>query len=485
MSPLRPIARRALAAQSDERLVRLLREGHEPAFEEIVRRYRSSLVAFATAIVSHSRAEDVVQTSLAKAHRAMLADSRDINLKPWLFTIVRNSALNTIRAEPLAEELLDSSSTVPGPAETAEQNDELERLVEAICALPAAQRQALVKRELEGEGHGEIAAQFGTTSTAVRGLIFRARTSLRDAVGAILPIPVLRMLLAEGPAAAGVAGGTAASTGVSAAVLGGAGAKGGTVIAAAIVALGTGIAVERGHRGTDDPATGAGNRAAVVRSADSSPSPEQVGASSSPAAISAEETSASGDGATDGDSDGATLSSSDDDPRADGGGSSGEGSQGAPGSGESDPGGGSGAQPGGSGSGIPGGGSDSGEGVGSGGPGGGSGPGSGVGSGGPGGGSGSGGPGSGGSSGSGGPGGSQGGPSGSPGGHGGNPGGGAPSGASGPGGGYPPTSGSDTGTSGGAGSSGGGSGPGGGATVADPDQADGTGDGSLVTPGSD
>lgn len=266
MSPLRPIARRALAAQSDERLVRLLREGHDPAFEEIVRRYRPSLVAFATAIVSHSRAEDVVQNSLEKAHRALLGDSRDVALKPWLFTIVRNGALNTIRAEPLAEELISATSTVPGPAELAEQNDELERLVDAIVALPAAQRQALVKRELEGEGHGEIAAQLGTSATAVRGLIFRARTSLRDAVGAILPLPVLRMLLTEGSA---VAGGTAAvGGGAGAAVLGGAGAKGGTVIAAAIVALGTGIAVERnrgsGERGGND------GRAVAARSADTS-----------------------------------------------------------------------------------------------------------------------------------------------------------------------------------------------------------------------
>ena len=245
MSPLRPIARRALAAQSDERLVRLLREGHEPAFEEIVRRYRSPLVAFATAIVSHSRAEDVVQASLEKAHRALLADSREVALKPWLFTIVRNGALNTIRAEPRAEELVAATSTVPGPSELAEQREDLDRLVEAIIALPAAQRDALVKRELEGEGHGEIAAQLGTSATAVRGLIFRARTSLRDALGAVVPLPVLRLLLTEGPT---VAGGAAAGGGVSAAVLGGAGAKGGTVIAAAIVALGTGIAVDHGSR---------------------------------------------------------------------------------------------------------------------------------------------------------------------------------------------------------------------------------------------
>lgn len=463
MSPLRPIARRALAAQSDDRLVRLLREGHEPAFEEIVRRYRGPLVAFATAIVSHSRAEDVVQSSLEKAHRALLEDSREVTLKPWLFTIVRNGALNTIRAEPLAEELVNVTSTVPGPAELAEQNDELERLVDAICALPAAQRQALVKRELEGEGHGEIAAELGTSATAVRGLIFRARTTLRDAVGAVVPLPVIRMLLTEGTAAAG---GAAASSGVSAAVLGGAGAKGGTVIAAAIVALGTGIAVERGHRGQDRPDGGGG--AAVVQTAGNEGASGGTGSIETTADSAAEGSTGTGASiepseATVGrrDSDGASF---DDDG---GSGSTGStGSSGSPGpsgpSGDSGEGGGTGSDPGEGGPGTSGGGS------GHGGPGGGdsgsSGPGGGLGPGdGP---SGSGGsPGSGGHS---GPDGSGSGPggdgSGGPGGSG---------GFSGPGG----AGGSGTGSSGG---SGGGSGPGG------PGQS-GSGEGSAppAPPGGD
>lgn len=251
-TPLRPIARRALAAQSDERLVKLVREGHEPAFEEMVRRYRGPLVGFAAAIVSADGAEDVVQASLEKAHRALLADSREITLRPWLFAIVRNGALNAIRGEPRVDELGDAMATSAGPSEIAEQRGDLDRLVVAMCALPEAQRQALVKRELEGVGHGEIAAQLGTTANAVRGLIFRARTGLRDALGAAVPLPLLRTLLTEAPAA-GVAGG-GAGAGAAALIGGGSAAKGGAAIAAAVVALGTGIAIDQG-RG-DEPSRG-------------------------------------------------------------------------------------------------------------------------------------------------------------------------------------------------------------------------------------
>ena len=253
LQPLKPIARRALSAQSDERLVRLVREGHDPAFEEIVRRYRGPLVGFATAIVSANGAEDVVQASLAKAHSALLDDSREINLRPWLFAIVRNGALNAVRGEPRVDELDEALATHSNPSDLAEQRDDLNRLVVAMCALPEAQRQALVKRELEGIGHGEIAAQLGTTATAVRGLIFRARTQLRNAVGSLVPLPILRALLAQGTtaSAAGAAGGMAGG-GASAALLGSAGAKGGVVLAAAVLAVGSGIALEKRERGHGD-----------------------------------------------------------------------------------------------------------------------------------------------------------------------------------------------------------------------------------------
>ena len=266
---LMPIARRALATQSDERLVALVRDGHDPAFEEIVRRYRGPLVAFATAIVSHHRAEDVVQVSLTKAHQALLVPDREINLRPWLFTIVRNGSLNVIRDEPISGEIAPDFAGGVGPEAIAEQHDELDRLVLAICALPTPQREALVRRELGGAGHADIAAQLGTSATAVRGLIFRARTTVRDAVGALIPLPLMRHLLLEAPqasAATSAAGaGAAASAGAGTAMIGAAGAKGGVALTAAVLALATGVAIERG-RGERD---GERAEAAQVRADDS------------------------------------------------------------------------------------------------------------------------------------------------------------------------------------------------------------------------
>ena len=120
-----PLAGLALRCQSDSRLAALAREGQARAFEEIVRRYREPLVSFATAIVPAHRAEDVVQEALAKAHAALMASDSEIKLKPWLYTIVRNRALNDLRDEPIHEHLDESFDGVPQPPDVAAGHEQL------------------------------------------------------------------------------------------------------------------------------------------------------------------------------------------------------------------------------------------------------------------------------------------------------------------------------------------------------------------------
>ena len=66
MSPR--VSIRLLATQPDERLVALARDGHERAFEALVRRYRRPLLRYCQRLrLSDARAEDVVQQALTKA----------------------------------------------------------------------------------------------------------------------------------------------------------------------------------------------------------------------------------------------------------------------------------------------------------------------------------------------------------------------------------------------------------------------------------
>jgi RNA polymerase sigma factor (sigma-70 family) len=228
------LARAAMRCQPDSRLVGLLREGHDPAFEEIVRRYRRSLVKFAAGIVPEHYAEDVVQESLTKAHTALGRGDADINLGPWLYTIVRNRALNALRDEPAHEHLDENFDGVPQPPEVAARREELAALTARVRGLPDPQREALVKRELEGRSHDEIASSLGVTPGAVRGLIYRARATLRNGAGILIPLPVLRALLSSGTASPEATGAAGAAAGLAAGGGGGIAVKAGATLGGGI-----------------------------------------------------------------------------------------------------------------------------------------------------------------------------------------------------------------------------------------------------------
>jgi RNA polymerase sigma factor (sigma-70 family) len=248
---LDPIRGALLRSQPDGRLVAHAREGRERALEEIVRRYRAPLVAFAAMIVPEHRADDVVQESLLRAFDALRASGAEIQLRPWLFRIVRNQALNDIRDTPVSEVLTEELDGVALPEQIAERREEVAALVGGLRALPDAQREAIVARELEGRGHAEIAAELGTSPGAVRQLIFRARATLRGAAGVLIPLPLLRFLIGPGGSeaagaatAAGVGGAAAATAGGGAAT--GAAGKVAVGLAGVALAVGGGIAAERG-----------------------------------------------------------------------------------------------------------------------------------------------------------------------------------------------------------------------------------------------
>jgi RNA polymerase sigma factor (sigma-70 family) len=219
--------------------VTLAQRGNEFAFAEIVRRYRVPLVAFASAYAPSDQAEDVVQESLMRSWTAIRGSDREIALKPWLYTIVRNRALNARRDTRLHEPLDETLDGIRPPSEIVLEREELSRVVAAVAALPEPQREALVRSALDGRTHEQIAAELGATPGSVRGMIHRGRVAVRGAAGAVLPLPLVMAL-------AGGAGGTAAG-GLAAGSTGLAG-KATAIAAVGVVALGSGVVVERSLR---------------------------------------------------------------------------------------------------------------------------------------------------------------------------------------------------------------------------------------------
>ena len=203
-SPSGVLARRTplLRLQPDERLVALIREGHDRAFEVLFNRYQSRLLTFCRHLVgSPQDAEDVLQEVFAAAHAAILADNRAINARPWLYRIARNRSLNHLR-RPTAEGV-DSMDVHPhengtSTLERVQRREELRSIVADVHELPETQRTALVLREIDDLSYTDIAQTMGTTLPSVKSLLVRARMSLAESSEArILTCDEVRLELAE------------------------------------------------------------------------------------------------------------------------------------------------------------------------------------------------------------------------------------------------------------------------------------------------
>ena len=215
--PARLARRPVLSTQSDERLVDLVRAGSEPAFETIVERYRRGLMRYVSRLLAPERAEDVVQQAFLNAYEAMHRDGADLNLRPWLYRIAHNTALNALRDRALRHDQLDERiNGAERPDQTLERTQGLRDVLMAVQALPQRQRDAILLREFEGRSYEEIALALGVTDGAVRQLLNRARNSLRSAAAAVTPMPLLARL-ASGDSAEPAAARVADMVGVGAA----------------------------------------------------------------------------------------------------------------------------------------------------------------------------------------------------------------------------------------------------------------------------
>ena len=145
----------------------MARSGNPGAFETIVDRYQGRLLGFCRQMLGSTEdAEDVLQEVFVNAYRAMLADEREINLRPWLYRIARNRCLNHLRKPTAdAQESMDMVPAVEASstAERVHNREEFRQLLSDVSKLPETQRSALLLREMDALSYEEIAAAMETT----------------------------------------------------------------------------------------------------------------------------------------------------------------------------------------------------------------------------------------------------------------------------------------------------------------------------------
>ncbi len=158
-------------------------------------RYRASLVGYCTRLgLSDSRAEDAVQQCFLSALLALRRGDEVRDLRAWLGRIAHNVAVNMMRAGSASRETGTDWTAEDRAIHIPDMDGGLaarEALAE-VAALPPMQREALLQSALGGRTYGEVAASMGVSEGAVRGLLHRARATLRNAAAIFSPFPLMR-----------------------------------------------------------------------------------------------------------------------------------------------------------------------------------------------------------------------------------------------------------------------------------------------------
>ncbi len=181
------IERYGLILSSDEAATADARATVGPpiAVEGLVANYSALLFRVAFAVLRNSaEAEDTVQDAFLRvlAHRAGLPQIVDVRV--WLVRITWRLALDRKRKvtpgqmdDAFARTLV--AHHLPADQAIAEAR-ELQQVLEEMERLPKAEHHVLLLSAVEEMKTSEIAEVLGRSESAVRALLFRARTRLRE-----------------------------------------------------------------------------------------------------------------------------------------------------------------------------------------------------------------------------------------------------------------------------------------------------------------
>ena len=194
----------------DQAALQRARAGDEQAFAELTGPYRRELQVHCYRMLgSLTDAEDVLQETLLAAWRGLAGFAERSSLRSWLYRIATNQCLNALRAsgrriraepvppftppeptrrgeitwlQPYPDTLLDGiPDSAPGPDARYAATEAVElAFIAGLQRLPPRQTAALVLRDVLGFDSHQVASLLGTSPTAVKGTLQRARATVQQ-----------------------------------------------------------------------------------------------------------------------------------------------------------------------------------------------------------------------------------------------------------------------------------------------------------------
>jgi RNA polymerase sigma-70 factor (ECF subfamily) len=165
------------------------------AFDELVERYHKQAYNIAYRMTgNHADAEDLTQEAFIRAFRFFAQYKRELPFDSWLYKIMSNVFVDTLRRRPKAqirsldqpiatedgEALLEIPDTSDGPEGQLMSREMDSRIQTALNSIPEDFRLAVIYADIEGLSYEEIADAMSCSIGTVRSRLHRGRKLLRD-----------------------------------------------------------------------------------------------------------------------------------------------------------------------------------------------------------------------------------------------------------------------------------------------------------------
>lgn len=177
---------------ADDELLREIAAGDSAAFDLLFARHSGQIYAYLSRLVaSRLDPDDLLQETFLR----VLTHAKDYHygasIRPWLFTIARNIALNAMQRSKNRSDLevqtdlagwqpATSPKSSGDPSQSAELKEEKARVLQALTQLPTMHREILVLIIFNGFSYEEAAAITGDSENTLRSRVFHGLKKLRE-----------------------------------------------------------------------------------------------------------------------------------------------------------------------------------------------------------------------------------------------------------------------------------------------------------------
>jgi RNA polymerase sigma-70 factor (ECF subfamily) len=173
-----------ISAEDEEHLISRCLAGETAAFEPLVQRYHRPLFRVAVRLLGNrEEARDASQSAFLKAYQALATREAGRPFFSWVYRILVNDCLNTLRSRRPTQPLDDTTASLPD-VDAVETGETQHRVRQAVLRLPADQRDVIVLRHFAEMSYEQAAMALGIPEKTVKSRLFSARQRLCDLLAA-------------------------------------------------------------------------------------------------------------------------------------------------------------------------------------------------------------------------------------------------------------------------------------------------------------